>query len=213
VAFKSAAANADLIAIDTEGIWHLSAVATNQDGNSAVAVGNQLFINRTTGVISKDHTPSTHTFFGYALYPITAGETDVIPVKVHFDPNNEVQQEDLADEVTYSQYLMVSGVLDNQTVDMGEIESDCDIIHVSYFTSQAAGTGLGIDLVDGGADGSGSAVIDSSEDNLDGIDDNELTTPYAMLAGEHIKIAVDDVTASTFILVKVTLKVVLNEET
>jgi len=30
--------------------------------------------------------------FGYALYPISAGLTDVIPVKVHFSPDDELEQ-------------------------------------------------------------------------------------------------------------------------
>lgn len=92
VAFKSAAAATDLIAIDTEGIWQLSVVATDQNGNSAVAVGDELFINKTTCIISKNYDKGTHVRFGYALYAIGAGETDVIPVKVHFDPDDELEQ-------------------------------------------------------------------------------------------------------------------------
>lgn len=210
VAFVSGAASTDLIPVDTEGIWQLSVTATDEDGNSAVAVGDALYINRTTAVISKDKTPSTHTFFGYALYHVSTGTTDVIPVKVHFDPNRATDKDLLADEVTYNEYICCSGALDNQTIDMGAIANDCEVVEVSYFTNAAAGSGVGIDLVDGGADGSGSEVIDSSEDNLNGIDVNTLTTPHIMLSGEHLKITVDDIGA-TFVMVKVTLKVVLNE--
>ena len=64
VAFKDAAAATDLIAIDTEGIWALSCVAANYSGNSAIAVGDQLYIGGTpgfnpasgVGIISKDAT-------------------------------------------------------------------------------------------------------------------------------------------------------------
>lgn len=91
VAFSSAAAATDLITIDTEGIWQLSVVATNEDGNIAVAVGDQLFINKSDGIISKNPNKNTHQRFGYALYPITSGETDVIPVKVHFDPDDATE--------------------------------------------------------------------------------------------------------------------------
>ncbi|MDD4986149.1 MAG: DUF2190 family protein [Dehalococcoidales bacterium] len=92
VAFLDAAAATDLIPIDTEGIWQLSVVATNQNGNSAVAVGDELFINKSTCIISKNYDKNVSVRFGYALYPITGGATDVIPVKVHFDPDDELEQ-------------------------------------------------------------------------------------------------------------------------
>jgi len=91
VAFISAAADTDLISIDTEGIWQLSVVATNEDDDIAVAVGDELFINKTTCIISKNPNKNTHQRFGYALYAIGAGETDVIPVKVHFDPDDATE--------------------------------------------------------------------------------------------------------------------------
>jgi hypothetical protein len=90
VSFKEAAAATDLIAIDTEGIWQLSVVASDDNGAIAVAVGDELFINKTTCIISKIRNIATQIPFGYALYPIAAG-TDVIPVKVHFDPTVDSQ--------------------------------------------------------------------------------------------------------------------------
>lgn len=91
VAFKSAAAATDLVAIDSEGIWQLSVVAEDETGNIAVAVGDEIFINKTTCILSKNANKNTHQFFGYALYPITSGSTDVIAVKVHFDPDDSVE--------------------------------------------------------------------------------------------------------------------------
>ncbi len=91
VAFLSALAATDLIPIDTEGIWQLSVVAYDDDGGSAVAVGDELFINKTTCIISKIRSIATQIPFGYALYPITSTLTDVIPVKVHFDPTVDSQ--------------------------------------------------------------------------------------------------------------------------
>jgi len=90
VAFTSALTVDDLVAIDTEGIWQLSVTALNDDGASAVAVGDELFINKTTCVLSKIRSIATQIPFGYALYPIAAS-TDVIPVKVHFDPTVDSQ--------------------------------------------------------------------------------------------------------------------------
>ena len=86
VAFLSAVAATDLIAIDTEGIWNLTVVATDDFGSVAVAPGDALFINRSTCVISKIADPAVNTPFGYSLGTITSGATAVIAVKVHFDP-------------------------------------------------------------------------------------------------------------------------------
>ena len=85
VAFKSAAAATDRIAIDTEGIWNLDVVAVDDAGNSAVAGGDCIYINTTTAVLSKISNQATQVPFGYALGIITAGATNAIAVKVHFD--------------------------------------------------------------------------------------------------------------------------------
>jgi len=87
VAFNSAAAATDRIAIDTEGIWNLDVVAVDDAGNSAVAGGDVIYINTTTGVLSKISNQATQVVFGYALGIITAGSTEAIAVKVHHDPS------------------------------------------------------------------------------------------------------------------------------
>ena len=87
VAFKSAAAATDRVAIDTEGIWILDVVATNDAGISAVAGGDRLYINTTTAVISKIQNVATQVYFGVALGIIVAGSTNTIAVKVHQDPS------------------------------------------------------------------------------------------------------------------------------
>ena len=86
VSFKSAAAATDLIAIDTEGIWVQSVVANDDDGGSAVTVGDRLYISITTAVISKIAARATNVPFGYALGNIDSGLTRTIAVKVHYDP-------------------------------------------------------------------------------------------------------------------------------
>ena len=85
VAIVGAAAATDLISVDTEGIWALNVVATDQLGNSAVAIGDEIYINRTTGVLSKNSDLESNIPFGVALDTITSGSTDVIAVKVHND--------------------------------------------------------------------------------------------------------------------------------
>jgi len=87
VAFRSATAATDKIAIDTEGIWNLDVVAANDAGNSAVAGSDLLYINTTTAVISKISNQATQVPFGYALGIVTSGATAAIAVKVHFDPS------------------------------------------------------------------------------------------------------------------------------
>jgi len=92
VAFTEGASATDLIAIDTEGIWQQSVVATDQNGDSAVVVGDEIFIDKTTAILSKNYDKNVSVRFGFALYPIAEGVTDVIPVKVHFDPDDELEQ-------------------------------------------------------------------------------------------------------------------------
>lgn len=76
----------DLIAIDTEGIWDLLVSADHDEGESAVTGGDPLYINKTDGKISKRRNAPNQIPFGYALGIIGAGEDVVIPVKVHWDP-------------------------------------------------------------------------------------------------------------------------------
>ena len=87
VAFKSAAAATDRIAIDTEGIWNLDVVAANDGGNVAVAGGDVIYINTTTAVLSKISNQATQVVFGVAMGIIDSGSTEAIAVKVHRDPS------------------------------------------------------------------------------------------------------------------------------
>lgn len=88
VAFDTATAATSLVAIDTEGIWALLVSADDDWGTSAVVVGDEIFIHKTTGVLSKFRNKNTHQHFGYALKAIGAGSDEVIAVKVHWDPDD-----------------------------------------------------------------------------------------------------------------------------
>jgi len=89
VAFSSASGVNDLIAIDTEGIWALSVVAADDWGNSAIARGDEIFINKTTCILSKIRNANTHQHFGYALTTAAGdGAAHVVAVKVHWDPDD-----------------------------------------------------------------------------------------------------------------------------
>lgn len=87
VAFINAAAATDLVAIDTEGVWFLSVVASDDLGTAAVAIGDRLYIN--TGVVSKR---SSGIPFGKAQSVLSGSATAAVcAVQVHgahreFDP-------------------------------------------------------------------------------------------------------------------------------
>ena len=106
VAFKSAVAATDLIAIDTEGIWVIDVYAQDINGGSAVAGGDQLFINTTTCVVSKIAYQPGYIPFGIALGIITSGNTETIAVKVHHDP----QELTVIGGVTYFGAVNIGGM-------------------------------------------------------------------------------------------------------
>jgi len=98
VAFKSAAAATDLIAIDTEGIWFLNVRGIESDGTNnghahALACGDPVYIQRTPGtetvILSGQDDPAHFIPFGYVLGDVTASLTaeTLVAVKVHWNPN------------------------------------------------------------------------------------------------------------------------------
>ena len=91
VAFVSAAAATDLIAIDTEGIWFLNVQAIDDIGNIAVALGDEIYINKATAVLSKRTDKNAQQRFGYALGTVNAGYTSVVAVKVHWNPDDALE--------------------------------------------------------------------------------------------------------------------------
>ncbi len=91
VAFQDASAATDIIAIDTEGIWALTVLREDEVGVSNIARGDQIFINKTTAVLSKNANKNTHQSFGYALSTLTAGDSGIVAVKVHWDPDDETE--------------------------------------------------------------------------------------------------------------------------
>ena len=101
VAMEGAAATSDLISVDTEGIWNLTVYAEDDAGNSAVGIGDALYMRvgdlpgaadadgTGDGELSKMRDLTTQVCFGYALGAITAGSSGVIAVKVHWDPEEQ----------------------------------------------------------------------------------------------------------------------------
>jgi hypothetical protein len=93
VAFKSAVAATDLIALDTEGIWFLNVVGAVSDGTSdgiakALSAGDPVYIEYTPGTgcnLSGESDPNRFQLFGYLLGDVSAHLTTptLVAVKVH----------------------------------------------------------------------------------------------------------------------------------
>jgi len=125
VAFSSAAANTDVISIDTEGIFALNVLGSISDGSVdgaawALAAGDPVYINRTAGTVGAPYMLSgqddPHNFvpFGYLLTPVAASKTapTVASVKVHWAPN-------FLESINLGGYSTPAGpiVIDNLEVD------------------------------------------------------------------------------------------------
>ena len=94
VALNSAESAADVITVDTEGVWRLSVTNTGVNNFGNITVGQVVFIN-VAGALTDDWV-TAYAIFGYALQPITGIGTMVIAVKVHwmypywyYDPQGE----------------------------------------------------------------------------------------------------------------------------
>lgn len=148
VAFKDAAAATDLVAIDTEGIWQLSVVAEDEGGNSAVVVGDELFINKTTAIISKNRTASTHARFGIALYPISAGETDVIPVKIHEHPESDVEDVVFAKSIHIKETAGSGVYTGSVTIPAGATLVDIVVHSIALWTAETSAALIVGDVAD-----------------------------------------------------------------
>jgi hypothetical protein len=81
VSSSDATAATDLMTVDTEGISYLNVVASDEAGTSAVAEGDQLYVN--TGVVSKK---ASGIPFGKALSTLSGSASPAVAaVKVHTD--------------------------------------------------------------------------------------------------------------------------------
>jgi len=83
---QTAALGNPLMTFDTEGIWCVDVHGANDGGDEAVAVGEAVYINTTTGQVSKIRDNATQLPFGYALGVVASGEIQRVAVKVHWDP-------------------------------------------------------------------------------------------------------------------------------
>jgi len=91
---QTAALGNPLMTFDTEGIWCVDVHGANDAGDEAVAVGEAVYINTTTGQVSKKRDNATQLPFGYALGVVASGEIERVAVKVHWDPLSHLLLDD-----------------------------------------------------------------------------------------------------------------------
>ena len=91
VCFNTATAATDFVTIDTEGIWFQSVLADDDDGGNAVQIGDEIFIDLATAVLSKIRNKFTNQHFGYALGTVAVHTAAVVAVKVHWDPDDAIE--------------------------------------------------------------------------------------------------------------------------
>lgn len=144
VAFNTATAVTDDIAIDTEGIWNLTVFAQNDAGDSAIVAGDPLYIHDgsagavlNTGLgdceISKIRNLVTQIPFGYALGTVVAGGSGRIAVKVHWDPRQPTTEFVTVTSGAYNYGKTWTGILNGgQSTGVG-----------GYFCAQVSGVQTG----------------------------------------------------------------------
>ncbi|MBW2308513.1 MAG: DUF2190 family protein [Deltaproteobacteria bacterium] len=134
VSLLSASGATDYVTVDTEGIWYLSVVGTDDNGDTAVAIGDDLFIS-SSGVLSPD---SSGTPFGVALGAVTSGATAVIAVKVHAHPQPGLFVDFISETVAYDDFTDntdTTGYIDlTPTLPIGAIPLGCKFVVATGFT-------------------------------------------------------------------------------
>jgi|GEM_PF-737070 len=175
------------------------------NGFSDATAGNLAYLSDTAG----DYGESAGTVQQVVGVFTDTDEAVILPV----GPAH-LSKQDMADEVTYTVPLTVAGSFDNQTVKVADLMEPAEVVGVTYFTAGALGEGLGIDVVDGGADGTGTDVICSCSDNLNGleVEDTISATHGVLAAGDVINVTIDDLASAVYCVVTIWLKVIVNAQ-
>jgi len=147
VSFGLESAAADWIAVDTEGIWALTVLGTDDEGPSRVEIGDVIYINRTTAVLSKISSDTTNIVFGYALDTVDADGEAVICVKVHWSPHRTDEYRDYLSTAVAAEVAMYIHVDDASEL-AGDINRG---LHVKYHnvgdkTGTAHVQGIAVDM-------------------------------------------------------------------
>ena len=163
MAFESGAAVGDLIALDTEGIFNLTVYAEDDSGNSAIEIGDPLYI-RAGGLIgaatgdgtgdaeiSKIRNLVTQVAFGYALGSMVAGGSGVIAVKVHWDPEEQQDEFGIFQDGHGADNLKSFTLIDQDDPATGYVRVlALSLTSTANRTGDATLTGLNIDMAAGG---------------------------------------------------------------
>ncbi len=159
VAFNTEVAGTDLIAVDTEGIWNLTVLATDDAAGAGgvVRAGDPLYISTTTALISKIRNLVTQIPFGYALGGIAQDQSEVIAVKVHWDPRQPQDEYAVFAAGHAADNAMSINVTDTSALAAGNHRA----LHISYgnTVNMVGGIrGLGVDVVSTGDAASMNAI-------------------------------------------------------
>jgi hypothetical protein len=84
---------------------------------------------------------------------------------------------------------------DNETVGLIKMPAAGVLVQADFWTSGALDGGAGIDVIDGGADGSGTDVMVACTDALNGYESKTTMSSATIDSGDWINIKVDDITA------------------
>lgn len=160
--------------IDFGGIYDLSVEAVDDDGNSAVAVGDKLYYTSTDDpVLTKK---SSGMFFGFAREGITSGETATIEVMIFAGPGpgsadiiGPITTDQLADEAVTGPKIDadVAGAGLARAAETGILSVDVDdaTIEIATDTLQVKDDGITADKI--GADVAGSGLAQALDGSLD----------------------------------------------
>lgn len=168
--------------------------------------GNLIFYDTSNNIIATwDGTNRKLTFASGAVLDVSAAATAISLAA------STVAKTALKAEITYNERVCCNGQFDNETISLGKVLNDCTVVAVSYWADQTLGSGAGIDIIDGGTDNNGSTVIDSCSANLaaNTLDYNALSTPYALSAGDYLKVVCDNFTYATNCVIQIVLEVPL----
>jgi len=123
----------------------------------------------------------------------------------------QVARASFANDAVADVPLVVSGTFDACTVKI-QVPDACVVQAVTYWTAAALGSGMGIDVVNGGAAGAGTDVICSCSDNLNGVEaENTISGAYSSLAeGHYLNVVFDNYATPTLCVVTIWLRMRLN---
>jgi len=81
---------------------------------------------------------------------------------------------------------------DNVTYKIAKMINAGIVKSVTFNTSAALGSSLGIDIIDGGTAGAGTDVIVACTDNLNGVETKAPATAYVLVSGNYLNVKFDD---------------------